>query len=65
MEEKMNEMRHLRLLWRFSVRLSGAKRTPCCCTYSATPRKSTISCDPETELGYLKDPAYSPAQAVR
>ncbi|MCC4771918.1 hypothetical protein FXV91_17635 [Methanosarcina sp. DH2] len=29
----------------------GAKKTSCCCTCSATPRKSSISCDPETKLG--------------
>ncbi|WP_235282839.1 hypothetical protein, partial [Methanosarcina sp. 1.H.T.1A.1] len=27
------------------------KRTSCCCTYSATPRKSPISCDPKAKLG--------------
>ncbi|MCC4770659.1 hypothetical protein FXV91_10835 [Methanosarcina sp. DH2] len=27
------------------------KQTSCCCTCSATPRKSSISCDPEAKLG--------------
>ncbi|WP_440948747.1 hypothetical protein ACSAZL_11230 [Methanosarcina sp. T3] len=27
------------------------KRTSCCCDYIATPRKSSISCDPEAKLG--------------
>ncbi|WP_440948240.1 hypothetical protein ACSAZL_08410 [Methanosarcina sp. T3] len=27
------------------------KQTSCCCDYIATPRKSTISCDPEAKLG--------------
>jgi len=31
--------------------LSEAKRTSCCCTCSATPRKSPIFCDPEAKLG--------------
>ncbi|MHB8103450.1 MAG: hypothetical protein ACYDEF_15090 [Methanosarcina sp.] len=30
---------------------SEAKRTSCCCTCSATPRKSPIFCDPEAKLG--------------
>ncbi|MCC4771623.1 hypothetical protein FXV91_16055 [Methanosarcina sp. DH2] len=33
------------------VLLSEAKRTPCCCTCSATRRKSLISCDPEAKPG--------------
>src|SRR5665647_2028933 len=35
------------------VLLSEAKRTSCCCTCSATPRKSPIFCDPEAKLGQL------------
>ncbi|MHB8101609.1 MAG: hypothetical protein ACYDEF_05400 [Methanosarcina sp.] len=31
--------------------MSEAKRTSCCCTCSATPRKSEIFCDPEAKLG--------------
>ena len=37
--------------------LSGAKRAPCCCTCSATPMKSPISCDPEAELGRYSIPS--------
>jgi hypothetical protein len=33
------------------VLLSGAKRTAGCCDYIATPRKSSISCDPESQFG--------------
>ncbi|WP_422545398.1 hypothetical protein [Methanosarcina sp.] len=27
------------------------KRNSCCCTCSATPRNSSISCDPEAKIG--------------
>src|SRR5665811_983610 len=27
------------------------KKTSCCCTYSATPRKSPVFCDHEAKLG--------------
>ncbi|HOQ65459.1 MAG TPA: hypothetical protein PLY82_05835 [Methanosarcina thermophila] len=31
--------------------MSEAKRAACCCTCSATPRKSSIFCDPEAQFG--------------
>ncbi|HOA69079.1 MAG TPA: hypothetical protein PK669_07995 [Methanosarcina thermophila] len=31
--------------------MSEAKRAACCCTCSATPRKSKIFCDPEAQFG--------------
>jgi len=36
------------------VLLSAAKQIEGCCTYSATPRKSSISCDPKSQFGRFK-----------
>ncbi|WP_141706504.1 MULTISPECIES: hypothetical protein [Methanosarcina] len=36
--------------------MSEAKRASCCCDYIATPRNSTIFCDPDAKLGQRNDP---------
>ncbi|HIH93065.1 TPA: hypothetical protein HA338_03165 [Methanosarcina acetivorans] len=42
--------------------MSAAKKTSCCCTASATPRKSPISCDPEAKLGLQ---SHNPAAGTK
>ncbi|WP_410510213.1 hypothetical protein RSJ42_08875 [Methanosarcina hadiensis] len=44
--------------------MSEAKRTSCCCTYSATPRKSMIFYDPDAKLGYF-NPKISPLEEAK
>ncbi|WP_156164095.1 hypothetical protein [Methanosarcina sp. 2.H.T.1A.3] len=34
--------------------MNAAKRTAYCCDYIATPRKSSIYCDPKAQFGWRK-----------